>query len=215
MYTEAISDRLWGLLKRLSAFPEMKFAYLGGGTALSLQLGHRKSEDLDFFLIDEFDELAFMRSIQRSGLDTLVINQTSNHTQLMIQSSKVDLIQSRMPLKFTLKAIHPETANLKMADAKDIGRMKIMAIGSRGSKKDFVDLYCLTREIIPLESLIAMAMEEDRGIRYSKLLFLKGLVDFEEADLEGDVSMIWDKSWGEIKGSLKEEVKEIAKKTCQ
>ena len=215
MYTEAISDRLWGLLKRLSAFPEMKFAYLGGGTALSLQLGHRKSEDLDFFLINEFDELAFMRDIQRSGLDTLVINQTSNHTQLMIQSSKVDLIQSRMPLKFTLKAIHPETANLKMADAKDIGRMKIMAIGSRGSKKDFVDLYCLTREIIPLESLIAMAMEEDRGIRYSKLLFLKGLVDFEEADLEGDVSMIWDKSWGEIKRSLKEEVKEIAKKTCQ
>lgn len=215
MYTEAISDRLWGLLKRLSAFPEMKFAYLGGGTALSLQLGHRKSEDLDFFLINEFDELAFMRDIQRSGLDTLVINQTSNHTQLMIQSSKVDLIQSRMPLKFTLKAIHPETANLKMADAKDIGRMKIMAIGSRGSKKDFVDLYCLTREIIPLESLIAMAMEEDRGIRYSKLLFLKGLVDFEEADLEGDVSMIWDKSWGEIKGSLKDEVKEIAKKTCQ
>ena len=215
MYTEAISDPLWGLLKRLSAFPDMKFAYLGGGTALSLQLGHRVSEDLDFFLIDKFDELAFMRSIQRSGLDTLVINQTSNHTQLMIQSSKVDLIQSRMPLKFTLKAIHPETANLKMADAKDIGRMKIMAIGSRGSKKDFVDLYCLTREIIPLESLIAMAMEEDRGIRYSKLLFLKGLVDFEEADLEGDVSMIWDKSWGEIKRSLKEEVKEIAKKTCQ
>lgn len=215
MYTEAISDPLWGLLRRLSAFPEMKFAYLGGGTALALQLGHRKSEDLDFFLIDEFDELAFMRSIQRSGLDTLVINQTSNHTQLMIQSSKVDLIQSRMPLKFPLKAIHPETANLKMADAKDIGRMKIMAIGSRGSKKDFVDLYCLAREIIPLESLIAMAMEEDLGIRYSKLLFLKGLVDFEEADLEGDVSMIWDKSWDEIKGSLKEKVKEIAKKTCQ
>jgi len=215
MYTEAISDRLWELLKRLSAFPEMKFTYLGGGTALSLQLGHRKSEDLYFFLIDAFDKLAFMRSIQRSGLDTLVINQTSNHTQLMIQSSKVDLIQSRMPLKFTLKAIHPETANLKMADAKDIGRMKIMAIGSRGSKKDFVDLNCLTREIIPLESLIAMAMEEDRGIRYSKLLFLKGLVDFEEADLEGDVSMIWDKSWGEIKHSLKDEVKEIAKKTCQ
>ena len=215
MYTEAISDRLWGLLKRLSAFPEMKFTYLGGGTALSMQLGHRKSEDLDFFLIDEFDELAFVGSLQRSGLDTLVINQTSNHTQLMIQSSKVDLIQSRMPLKFHLKAIHPETTNLKMADAKDIGRMKIMAIGSRGSKKDFVDLYCLTREIIPLESLIEIAMEEDRGIRYSKLLFLKGLVDFEEADLEGDVSMIWDKSWDEIKSSLKEEVKEIAKKTCQ
>lgn len=215
MHPEAISNTLWGLLRRLSFIPEMNFTYLGGGTALSLQLGHRKSEDLDFFLTDKFDDLSFMKGIQQSALDTLVINQTRNHTQLMIQSTKVDLIQPRVPLKFPLKTIHSETGNLKMADARDIGQMKIIAIGSRGSKKDFVDLYCLTRGIIPLESLVAMAMEQDRGISYSKFLFLKGLVDFEEADLEGDVSMIWDKSWEEIKNSLKEEVKKIARKTCK
>jgi len=36
-------------------------------------------------------------------------------------------------------------------------------------------------------------------------------VDFEEADLEGNLVM----SREEIKDSLKEEVKKIAKKTCQ
>ncbi|MBW2046977.1 MAG: hypothetical protein JRJ09_00410 [Deltaproteobacteria bacterium] len=50
---------------------------------------------------------------------------------------------------------------------------------SRGRRKDFVDLFCLTRDTIDLSSLIALSMEENLGVRYSKLLFLKGLVDFE------------------------------------
>lgn len=212
MYTKAISDSLWELLRRLNRISDMSFCYLGGGTALALQLAHRRSDDLDFFVTEEFDDLSFTRNIQLEELDTLVINQSSQHTELMIQSTKVDLIRERVPLKFPLKFIHPETENLRMADARDIGRMKIISIGSRGSKKDFVDLYCLTREIITLESLIAMATEEDRGIKYSKLLFLKGLVDFEEAEKEVDLKMIWDTGWEEVKRSLIEEVKKIAKK---
>ena len=212
MYPEAISDSLWELLGRLNPISDMKFCYLGGGTALALQLAHRRSDDLDFFVTEEFDDLSFRRKIQWVGLDTLVVNQSSHHMELMIQSIKVDLVRERIPLKFPLKSIHPRTENLSMADPRDIGRMKIISIGSRGSKKDFVDLYCLTREITTLESLIMMAMEEDRGIKYSKLLFLKGLVDFEEAERESDLNMIWDVGWEEVKRSLIEEVKKIAKK---
>jgi hypothetical protein len=97
-----------------------------------------------------------------------------------------------------------------MADPKDIGRMKILSIGSRGSKKDFVDLYCLTRKVIPLGSLLTLAMEEGHGIRYSKLLFLKGLVDFEQADREADLTLLWDIGWEEVKRSITEEVRHIA-----
>ena len=212
MFTKAISDPLWELLRRLNPIPDMIFSYLGGGTALSLQLGHRKSDDLDFFVTEGFDDLSFKKNIQIEGLDVLVLNQTSSHTEMIIHSIKVDLIKERIPLKFPLKTIHPQTENIKMADPRDIGRMKLMSIGSRGSKKDFVDLYCLTREIITLESLITMAMEENRGIKYSKLLFLKGLLDFEEAEREGDLTMIWDVEWEEVKSTLIKDVKKIAKK---
>jgi len=58
----------------------------------------------------------------------------------------------------------------------------------------------------------ALAMEEDHGIRYSKLLFLKGLVDFEEADQEGELPILWDISWKEVKKCLIDEVKHIARK---
>jgi hypothetical protein len=212
MYTKAISDPIWELLSRLNPIPDMTYSYLGGGTALALQLGHRRSEDLDFFVTEEFNDLSFKQNIQLEKLDTVVVNQTPNHTEMMIQSIKVDFIRERIPLKFPLKPIHSQTKRINMADSRDIGRMKIISIGSRGSKKDFVDLYCLTRKIMTLESLIMMAMEEDRGLKYSKLLFLKGLVDFEEAELEGDLAMIWDLGWEEVKGGLMEDVKKIAKK---
>ncbi len=212
MDSKAISDSLWDLLQRLNSIPEIKCSYLGGGTALALQIEHRISEDLDLFITEEFDDLAFKKAIQRKSLNIFVVNQTPNHLELMIQSIKVDLIRERIRLKFPLKSIDSRMENLKMADPRDIGRMKIMSIGSRGNKKDFVDLYCITRKIIPLETLLALAMEEDHGIRYSKLLFLKGLVDFEEADQEGELPILWDISWKEVKKCLTDEVKHIARK---
>lgn len=212
MYSEAISNSVWDLLLRLNSIAQMRFCYLGGRTALALQLGHRISQDLDFFVMEEFDHLSFEMAIKSEGLDTLVLNQTSGHTELMIQSVRVDLIRERIPLKFPLKPIDSRIANLKMADPKDIGRMKILSIGTRGSKKDFVDLYCLTRKVIPLEPLLSLAMEEDHGVRYSKLLFLKGLVDFEEADLDADLTLLWDIGWEEVKKSIIDEVKQIAGK---
>jgi len=188
----------------------MKTCYLGGGTALSLQLGHRISEDLDFFVVEEFDHLSFETAIKSKSLDTLVLNHSFGHTELIIQSVKVDLIRERIPLQFPPKPIDSQMANLRMADPRDIGRMKILSIGSRGSKKDFVDLYCLTRKVIPLYSLLTLAMEEDHGVRYSKLLFLKGLVDFEEADREADLRLLWDIGWEEVKQGLTDEVRQIA-----
>ncbi len=212
MYSEAISDSVWDLLYRLNSIAQMKSCYLGGGTALALQLGHRISEDLDFFVVEEFDHLSFETAIKSKSLNTLVLNHSFGHTELIIQSVKVDLIRERIPLKFPPKPIDSRMENLRMADPRDIGRMKILSIGSRGNKKDFVDLYCLTRKVIPLGSLLTLATEEDHGVRYSKLLFLKGLVDFEEADRDADLTLIWDIAWEEVKQGLTDEVRQIAEK---
>jgi len=215
MHSEAISNSIWDLLSRLNSIALMGSCYLGGGTGLALQLGHRISEDLDFFVGKASDFLSFEMAIKSKGLETLVLNQTSDHTEMMIQSVRVDLIRERIPLKFPLQPADSRTPNLKVANPKDIGRMKILAIGSRGSKKDFVDLYCLTRRVIPLGSLLTLAMEENHGIRYSKLLFLKGLVDFEQADREADLTLLWDIGWEEVKESITEEVRRIAERIGQ
>jgi len=212
VYPEAISDSIWGLLRRLNSIPDMKSCYLGGGTALALQLGHRKSDDLDFFVWKQFNAVSMTNNQALEGLEVTINNLGSRHTELMIQSIKVDFMKEQLRLRFPFKAIDPQIEYIIMADARDIGRMKLLSIGSRGSKKDFVDLYCLTREKIALDSLITAAMEEDHGVKYSKLLFLKGLVDFEEAEHGPELAMIWNVSWEEVKRSLIQEVRGIAKK---
>jgi hypothetical protein len=215
MHPQSLPHSLWELLPRLDGLPGISLAYLGGGSALALSLGHRKSEDLDFFVPEDFDEPGFIHSSLQAKLDVMLLQQTPAHAVLLVQQVKVDLIRERIPLKFPVLSVHPDMKNLKMADPRDIGRMKLLSVGSRGSRKDFVDLYCLTREVIPLESLLAMTMEENQGIRYSKLHFLKGLVDFEEADREGDLAMLWDISWEEIKRVLVEEVTGIARRVVE
>lgn len=210
MYTKTISDALWGLLKRLDGFPDLKSGYLGGGTALALQLGHRRSDDLDFFLPEQFNTQALIQELGKQGSAVTVLIQTSRHTELIVESSKVDLIREQVPLTRPTLPINSRIRNLKMADTVDIARMKLLSIGSRGSRKDFVDLFCLTRDTIDLRSLISLSMEENQGVRYSKLLFLKALVDFEAADLEPDPVMIWDVDWDTVKKALITEVKQIA-----
>lgn len=181
---------------------------------MALQLGHRRSEDLDFFVPEDFNTPALLMALGKLSPTLTVLNQTPRHTEVTIDSLKVDLILEQIPLTRSTRPIHSEINNLKMADVVDIGRMKLLTIGSRGGRKDFVDLFCLTRTVIPLKSLIALSLQENRGVKYSKLLFLKGLVDFEAADEEPDPIMIWDVSWKRIKAALREEVKQIAAEIC-
>ena len=209
MYSETISETLLKLLQRLDTLGLDSSWYLGGGTALALQLGHRTSEDLDFFT-PSFQTAALLAGIEKAGLKATLVNQSPDHVEAVIETIKVDFIREQIPLMFPLKTLSPLTTGLKSADLRDIGRMKLAAIGSRGNKKDFIDLYCLTRKIISLDSLIGLVLGEKHAVNFSKVLFLKGLVDFDDAENDPDPRMIWEITWDEVKRILKEEVKKIA-----
>ncbi len=211
MYPEVLPQSLWELLEKLHSVLQEGEFYLAGGSALALQLGHRVSEDLDFFSAKDFNAEQVRFLFQKTGLKGLTVNETHRHTEMIIQSVKVDFVKESIPLIFPLIDMRHLDTTFLVADARDIGRMKLMAIGSRGNRKDFVDLYCLTRQTIFLDTLLRLAMEENKGVSYSKTLFLKGLVDFEEADADELVNVIWDVGWDDIKRVLTHEVRDIAK----
>ena len=56
MFNQAILPDTFRAIQLVSKIPFMRNAYLAGGTALALQLGHRISVDLDFLTLKEFDE---------------------------------------------------------------------------------------------------------------------------------------------------------------
>jgi hypothetical protein len=49
LYLETVESSTLELLKKMQKLPVLNNTRLVGGTALALQLGHRKSIDLDFF----------------------------------------------------------------------------------------------------------------------------------------------------------------------
>jgi hypothetical protein len=55
LHLNTIDPRLFQVLSDLSQLPELSNFSLVGETALSLQIGHRKSDDLDFFTDRSFD----------------------------------------------------------------------------------------------------------------------------------------------------------------
>ena len=68
MFIQAILPDAVRGIKLVSRVPLIQKAYLAGGTALALQLGHRISEDLDFFTTQEFDEQQLLVELSGLGL---------------------------------------------------------------------------------------------------------------------------------------------------
>lgn len=211
MFRETIPDPVWRLLLGLSGLKSMHSAYLAGRTALALQLGHRTSADLDFFSPKYPEYPALLDEVGELAMSAAVIGRTPQHCELIVGTVRVDILRERIPLRLPLKSVLTEGGSFRMADMIDIGRMKLHSIAGRGSKKDFFDLYCLTRSAISLRVLIEQAVEEHGPVRFSKLLFLKGLIDFEEADREPSPVMLWKTEWEEVKAGLADEVIKIGR----
>src|SRR5712692_1883166 len=69
IHSEVLPDGQRGVLSRIGALATEKGFYLAGGTAIALQLGHRRSVDLDWFIDDELPEAArFAVEIRDLGL---------------------------------------------------------------------------------------------------------------------------------------------------
>ena len=107
--------------------------YLGGGTGLALQIGHRKSEDLDFFAINPFDENRF--ALEISGFN--VIQQYPGTIHGVLNGIRLSFLYYPIPLinePFLWEGI-------KIATVPDLIGEKFKTIAQRGAKKDFCDLY--------------------------------------------------------------------------
>ena len=91
LYTSTIERGTLELLKNISSNPVFSNFYLAGGTALALQIGHRKSIDLDFFCDTAFDVTAISEALELE-YHALLINQYPNTILTEISGVKVDII---------------------------------------------------------------------------------------------------------------------------
>lgn len=136
---------------------------LVGGTALSLQIGTRQSEDLDFmrwrvsktekmevawYQIEK--ELATVGNIQHK--DILDID----HVEYLVSGVKFSFYACP---KYT-PVVKPVDFlnNLKLADVKSIGAMKMEVMLRRSNFRDYYDIYSILKSGVSINDLISLAL---------------------------------------------------------
>jgi len=199
LHLSTINPSTLELLKELMSFDEFSGLRLVGGTALALQIGHRKSIDLDFFGKVNFDAIQTGELFSRFN-SVEVIQKSGNINIFEINGVKVDFVNYSYPwLQDTIVF-----DGIRLAMEKDIAAMKIAAITGRGRKKDFVDLYFL------LDKFNLKAIIDYYNKKYfdaSTYLALKSLTYFDDADQDMKLDMLVDIKWAEVKNTISEKVK--------
>ncbi len=202
LHLSTIDTSTLELLRKLMIIEEFSDLRLVGGTSLALQIGHRKSIDIDLFGIIEFESLS-LPEIFADFKNTNSIKRSKNINIFNIDNVKVDFVNYSYP--WLGDVVNYD--GIRLAGINDIAAMKLAAITGRGSKKDFIDLYFLLQKFTLKE---IMKMYSSKYFDGSEYLVLKSLTYFEDAEKDADVDMIADVSWQEIKLKLLEIVKEYS-----
>jgi predicted nucleotidyltransferase component of viral defense system len=201
MYPETLYPKTKQVLELLSAEKFLSDFYLAGGTALALQIGHRKSIDLDFFSSSFPDEITLLNALEK--FNPTILNQAPKTLDILINETKVSFLQYNYPL---LEKFGNHTG-VNMASVIDIACMKITAISSRGSKKDFIDLYEILKTN-SLEKIFLNFEKKYKNVKYQKTHLLKSLLFFNDAENDPDPDYMLAQSWDTIKLSLEKAVKQ-------
>ena len=192
-HPEVLSADAQKSLESLSRQPALQPFYLAGGTGLALQQGHRTSVDLDFFCSGAFSEDTLLSTLQ-SAAGIRVISKAFETLHLHVGMTKVSFLGYHYPLLFPLSAY----SGIKVADPRDIAAMKLTAIASRGTKRDFVDLYVLCQRY-RLKELIGLFEQKFGQTEYNPVHLLKSLTYFRDADKEPMPHMLQPLTWEQVK----------------
>lgn len=95
LHRETVSENTFRLLEEIAKHNAASKLALAGGTALSLQIGHRISYDLDFF--GQFNE-SELKGDLLSKYNYQEIFSSENILTILIEGIKVDFINYKYPL---------------------------------------------------------------------------------------------------------------------
>ena len=205
MHPRVLSKESWSTVRRLAAAGVTDAWTLAGGTALALQIGHRYSEDLDFFRSGFFDVEGQLARTARVG-DVRVLSRTGDTLHVLLARLRISFLRAEAPLLFP----GSEYRGLRLADPRDIAVMKVLAIGGRGSRKDFVDLYCLLRGGMNLPEILSFVERRFANIDHNAYHLQKSLVWFEDAEAEPMPHMIRDIEWQSVRREIEAAVKAMS-----
>lgn len=210
LHYNTVTPLLLSVLKSCMSAKEFNTFRLVGGTALSLQRGHRVSVDIDLFTDAPYGSIDF-DSIDRwlknhyAYVDTHDFRPVGMGKPYFVGENKMNCIKLDLYYtdSFTDKPL--EIDGIRIATIEDVIAMKADIIQRGGRKKDFWDLHELIDEYTLKEIL---ALHEKRfPYNHNPQLLLSNLTNFTQADDDFDPQCLQGKHWELIKLDLIEFVK--------
>ena len=184
--------------------------YLAGSAALALYTGHRLVADLD--LMSNANRLTppERRDVLADLLQMEPVTEveTARDGYLFARVNGVGLRLFYYP--YPLADPLDEVEGLAVVSAVDLGLMKLAAIISRGTRRDFVDLYLLCRAL-PLADLLARAEDKFGHVRDFPLQALKGLADLSQIEGEPMPTLAAPLAWQDVEAWAKSEARTLGR----
>ena len=181
--------------------------YLAGGTGLALQVGHRVSVDLDFFLPkDDFNQQQLLLNLGCPQWQTDIVEKGTVYGTLV--GARVSFLAYPLfvPVKnFVLYK------NIKILHEADIAVMKLVALSQRGRRRDFYDLYWYALNREPLLEVIKRLPKQYPKVAHDYHHIVKSLVYFADAEEDPEPELMFKADWGDVKSYFQKEAKEIAR----
>jgi predicted nucleotidyltransferase component of viral defense system len=195
LHYQSIHPKTLELLKELQQTEFLQTFNLVGGTALALQIGHRKSIDIDLFGRTDFESSELNTKLNALQREIKIIKNSKNINIYSIDQIKVDIVNYHYPwLQPTL------TMNgLKLASIEDIAAMKLAAVTGRGTKKDFIDLFFLLKKYSLYDLIDFYNRKYADG---SVFMVLKSLTYFEDAESDPLPEMLLPFDWEFMKKTI-------------
>lgn len=186
VHLNTIDPPLHKVLLDFCRFPEMSIFSLVGGSALSLQLGHRKSDDLDFFTDRSFDIFELKNEIVAYNSKVVFLNETRQGISFSLplpdnsgDTRKLDIYN------WAVRFIRPPLVEdgIRLASLEDIAAFKLDAICHRKEKKDYVDIAVLL-EKFSFDQMLDFYKEKfpvnDKRIVLTQILDTEGIENSPE-----------------------------------
>lgn len=203
MHDEVLQDWAREFLTKIQPqdFPER--TYLGGGTAIALQLGHRKSIDLDFFTPTKFVENQWQQHLEEKYKFKL-----TKRDKQTLEGTVKKVKLSIMGYRYKLIAKLEEYGRVQIASLPDLAAMKLDALSDRGTKRDFIDIYFLAKQY-GLAKLFEFYDKKFGNLDEREIMLKKGLIYFEAADEQYMPDMLVPADWKKIKQWFTSQIRNI------
>lgn len=181
MHKDILSDKQKELLPFLKKFK--RNYYLAGGTAIALNIGHRKSMAFDLFTHSPLNKKKINNEIQKLDFEVKPLFFDVDQQHFLINDVKFTFFNYPYPIEHT----NSFSDVISLPSLLDLAAMKAFALGRRSKWKDYVDLYFILKEYYTMSEIIARAKfyfpdQINEKLFRNQLAFHKDIDYTEEVD---------------------------------